>query len=164
MPYEAKNGLLDSIDEIGLVCGFRQLRRTTIERLTRHLTAYKLETNINTASRPVLYAFCTAEDDEEDEPESESIFELLHYKADDEIVNIIKKDSEYNDLLIDVTDSDLIKYLVDYSAFESTHFQVGIYGLVFNTETGTVLARARLRMDLLRERGKDIEVLYYRED
>jgi len=164
LPYDAKNGLLDSIDEIGLVCGFRRLRRTTIERLTRHLTAYKLETNINTATQPVLYAFCTAEDDEEDEPESESIFELLHYKADDEIVNIIKKDSDYNDLLLDVTDSDLVKYLVEHSGFESTHFQVGIYGLVFNTETGTVLARARLRMDLRRERDKDIEVLYYRED
>jgi hypothetical protein len=47
----------------------------------------------------------------------------------------------------------------------SDHFRVGVYGLVFNTESGTVLARARLQMDLKKKgTGGEFDVLYYRED
>jgi len=164
LPYEAKNGLLDSIDEIGLVCGFRQLPRTTIKRLTRHLTAYDLETNINTATHPVLHAFCAAEDGDKDETKSEEIYQKLHFEADQESIAIITKESEYGTIL-ETLDDALIRRLKKYTAFASTHFQVGVYGLVYNTETGTVLARARLQMDLLRKASdKQLELLYYRED
>ena len=44
-------------------------------------------------------------------------------------------------------------------------FRVGIYGLVYNTENATVLARARLQMDLKQKgTGNEFDVLYYRED
>jgi len=153
LPYEAKNGLLDSIDEIGLVCGFRQLPRTTIERLTRHLTAYDLETNINTATYPVLHALCAAEEGDEDEAVSEGIFQTLHFSADDESIDkiIITDKNAYTTVLADFERS-LRTYLKKHTAFASDHFRVGVYGLVYNTESATVLARARLQMDL-KKRG-----------
>jgi len=166
LPYEAKNGLLDSADEIGLVCGFRQLPRTTIERLTRHLTAYELETNINTATHPVLHALCASSQYSigVSETESEEFFELLHYDADQESIQIIARDSDY-DALLGGVDSDLARDLKNHTGFASDHFRVGVYGLVYNTENGTVLARARLQMDLKKQQGKsEFDVLYYRED
>jgi hypothetical protein len=166
LPYEAKNGLLDSIDEIGLVCGFRQLPRTTIERLTRHLTAYDLYTNINTATHPVLHALCAAKDGDKDETQSEKIFELLHYDADEELVEILQDRTKYGGILsMEITDTDLIGYLQQHTDVKSDHFRVGVYGMVYNTETGTVLARARLQMDLKKKgTGNEFDVLYYRED
>ena len=165
LPYEAKNGLLDSIDEIGLVCGFRQLPRTTIERLTRHLTAYDLETNINTATHPVLHALCAAKSGLENDEEAEKIFPLLHYDAIEEDNPVIEVEAHYRDILENDLEKELIDYLKQHTAFASTHFRVGIYGLVFNTESGTVLARARLQMDLRqRGTGNEFDVLYYRED
>ncbi len=166
LPYEAKNGLLDSVDEIGLVCGFRQLPHTTIERLTRHLTSYALDTNINTATHPVLHAFCAAASDEPNETDSAKIFQALHYNADEESMpEIIRQKSDYASLLGNIADSDLIRVLRESTVFASTHFRVGIYGLVYNTETGTVLARAKVLMDLARRNtGGDFDVLYYRED
>ena len=130
------------------------------------MTAYDLDTNINTATHPVLHAFCAAASGEQNEPESAKIFQLLHYNADEEsIPDIIKGKSDYASLLGNVADSALIKDLRDSTAFASTHFRVGIYGLVYNTETGTVLARARVQMDLARGKtGSDFDVLYYRED
>jgi len=166
LPYEAKNGQLDSIDEIALVCGFRQLPRTTIERLTRHLTAYDLETNINTATHPVLHALCASypAGNGENETESEEFFELLHYDVDQESIEIITVDGDYDTLLGGV-DSGLALYLKNHTGFASDHFRVGVYGLVYNTESGTVLARARLQMDLKKQQGKsEFDVLYYRED
>jgi len=166
LPYEAKNGLLDSVDEIALVCGFRQLPRTTIERLTRHLTAYNLETNINTATHPVLHAFCAAEEGDEDEAVSEGIFQTLHFSADDESIDkiIITDKNAYTTVLADFERS-LRTYLKTHTAFASDHFRVGVYGLVYNTENATVLSRARLQMDLKKEgRGGEFRVLYYRED
>jgi len=165
LPYEAKNGLLDSVDEIGLVCGFRQLPRTTIERLTRHLTAYDLETNINTATHPVLHAFCASPPygDGVNETESEEIFDLLHYDADQESIQIITGDGYYDTLLGGIG-SELARYLKDHTGFASDHFRVGVYGLVYNTQNATVLARARLQMDLKKKTGGEFDVLYYRED
>jgi hypothetical protein len=165
LPYEAKSGLLDSIDEIGLVCGFRQLPRTTIERLTRHLTAYDLETNINTATHPVLHAFCAAKDGDKDEDVSQNIFYELHVSADEDAANIpvITNDGAYGTVLANY-DNTLITYLKTHTAVASTHFRVAIYGLVMNFDTGTDLARSRLQMDLLRTAGNEITLLYYRED
>lgn len=164
LPYEAKNGLLDSIDEIGLVCGFRQLPRTAIERLTRHLTAYDLETNINTATHPVLHALCAANSRSENDEESKKVFPLLHYDADDPPPDFLKP-ADYNTLLNPVVGATLADYLEIHTGVASDHFRVGIYGLVYNTETGTVLARARLQMDLKEKgTGSEFDVLYYRED
>ena len=165
LPYEAKNGLLDSIDEIGLVCGFRQLPRTTIERLTRHLTAYDLDTNINTATHPVLHAFCAAKADSENDREAEKIFPLLHYEGDGEENPAIIDENNYEHRLQNDVSTELIQYLETHTAVKSDHFRVGVYGLVFNTENGTVLARARLQMDLKKKgTGGEFDVLYYRED
>jgi hypothetical protein len=166
LPYEAKNGLLDSIDEIGLICGFRQLPRTTIERLARHLTAYNLDTNINTATHPVLHALCAAKSDSENEEESEKIFNLLHYDADEESISVLEKNKSYTGILAtEISDTDLIAHLQNHTVVASDHFRVGIYGLVYNTENATVLARARIQMDLKkRGTGGEFDVLYYRED
>lgn len=164
-PYEAKNGLLDSASEISLVCGFRQLPRTTIELLTRHLTAYDLETNINTATHPVLHAYCAAYHVAEDENDSEEIFQALHYGPDEETIDIITTKGNYNSILGNyVSDPLLVDYLERHAeGIRSTHFQVAIYGLVLSFETGTPLARARLQMDLHRD-GQNLTLLYYRED
>jgi hypothetical protein len=165
LPYEAKNGLLDSIDEIALVCGFRQLPRTTIERLTRHLTAYDLDTNINTATYPVLHALCAAKSGLANDEEARTIFGLLHYGADEENKPVIEGETNYEAILENDVGPDLISYLEQQTAVTSTVFRVGIYGLVYNTENGTVLARARLQMDLEQKgTGNEFNVLYYRED
>jgi type II secretory pathway component PulK len=161
LPYEAKGGMLDSIDEIGLVCGFRQMPRTTIERLTRHLTAYDLETNINTATHPVLHAFCAAFTEQTNDTNAEEIYEALHYSGD-EAPTIIQATGDYADELQNL-DGSLITLLRSDTAFASTVFRVGIYGVRYNTETGTVLARSRVQMDLLRNAAA-LTLLYYRED
>jgi hypothetical protein len=98
------------------------------------------------------------------ETESEEFFDLLHYDADQESIQIITGDRDYGTLLGGV-DSDLAGYLKDHTGFVSDHFRVGVYGLVYNTENATVLARARLQMDL-KKRGTtgEFDVLYYRED
>ncbi len=167
LPYEAKNGLLDSIDEIGLVCGFRQLPRPVIERLTRHLTAYNLKTNINTATLAVLHALCAAFFDNPGETDSAKIYQTLHFDADEERVEIIASAGDYTKYLgPEVSDARLITYLQENTGLTSNIFRVGIYGLVLNTETGTELARSRIQMDLARGTGGDVQfdVLYYRED
>jgi hypothetical protein len=164
LPYEAKNGLLDSIDEIGLVCGFRQLPRTTIERLTRHLTAYDLDTNINTATHPVLHAFCAADAGSENDQKAEKIFPRLHYSGDGEEIPTIVNESDYESRLQNEVGTGLMQYLEDHTAIKSDYFRVGVYGLVFNTENGTILARARLQMDLKKTSDNKFDVLYYRED
>jgi hypothetical protein len=163
LPYEAKNGMLDSIDEIGLVCGFRQMSRTTIEGLTRHLTTYELKTNINTATHPVLHAFCAPPPgDGENEEDSRRIYEALHSSGDEKAIDIIEGPGDYSDLLGNANvDPALVTPLKGSTGYKSSHFRLGIYGVLYNTETGTVLARSRVQMVLLRE---NFDVLYYRED
>jgi len=156
LPYEAKNGLLDSIEEIGLVCGFRQMTRPTIERLTRHLTAYELKTNINTATYAVLYAFMQNEED------ADEIYRGLHGTAEQEAVTILENETACRNLL-DGVGADKTLCNTDFG-LKSDHFRIGIYGVVFDTETGTVTARARLQMDLRQKQDKQLELLYYRED
>lgn len=168
LPYEAKNGMLDSIDEIGLVCGFRQMPRTTIEKLTRHMTAYDLTTNINTATIPVLNAICSQLEGTGtlNETYGVEIHQKLHPTADQESIEIIQGtsgDNSYSSLLLGI-DPDLISGLQTSTGVVSEYFRVGIYGLLFDTETGTVMARARLQMDLRRQKGQQLALLYYRED
>ena len=165
LPYQAKNGMLDSIDEIALVCGFRQMPRTTIERLTRHLTVYDLVTNINTATYPVLHAFCAAFLQDENETEAEKVYRALHPVADVVSMDVIRRPTDYRDILGGVgLNPGLIGHLQGSTVYVSSFFRVGIYGLVFDTETGAVRARSRLQMDLRRERGQQLGLLYYRED
>jgi Tfp pilus assembly protein PilX len=168
LPYEAKNGRLDSIDEIALVCGFRQMTRPTIDRLTRHLTAYDLVTNINTATIPVLNAFCSQIEGTLNETYGQEIYELLHPTADEESIEIVKGktgENSYRTILGATSASvDLIDGLANSTGVRSDYFRIGIYGAVFDTETGTVTARTRLQMDLFRKQEKQLELLYYRED
>ncbi len=165
LPYEAKNGRLDSADEIGLVCGFRQLPHPTIELLTRHLTAYDLETNINTASLPVLHALCAAppHGDGENEEYSRTVLELLHYGVDDTPPRVIEDGNGYDNALDQELGRDLIGQLKENTTFKSSHFRIGVYGVVLNLQTGSERARSRLQMDLFRE-GQNLTLLYYRED
>jgi type II secretory pathway component PulK len=169
LPYEAKNGLLDSIDEIGLACGFRQMPRSTIQRLTRHMTAYPLDTNINTASFPVLHAFCARELDDPGEIVSREIYEALHPVADQDAIDVIQDKKSVATFLGDRgVDQTLARRLEDSMGVQSTHFRIGIYGVVYDTETGTERARSRLQMDLQRAQGqtqgRTLALLYYRED
>jgi len=169
LPYEAKNGRLDSIDEIALVCGFRRLPRPTIDRLTRHLTAYDLVTNINTASIPVLNAFCSEIEGTLNETFGPEIYGVLHPTADEESIEIIKGksgDNSYRTILGGATSAsqNLIDGLANSTGIHSDHFRIGIYGVVLDTEAGTVTARTRLQMDLFRKQDKQLELLYYRED
>jgi type II secretory pathway component PulK len=161
LPYEAKNGLLDSIDEIGLVCGFRQMARPTIERLTRNLTAYKLQTNINTATYAVLVAFT------EDEGAANDIYRELHGTAEQQAITMLENAAACRELLQDYPQVDQTLCSIGNErsfGLTSDHFRIGIYGVVFDTETGTVTARTRLQMDLKRGQDKKLNLLYYRED
>jgi hypothetical protein len=161
LPYEAKNGLLDSIDEIGLVCGFRQMARPTIERLTRNLTAYQLQTNINTATYAVLVAFT------EDAEAAGDIYRELHGTAEQQAVTILENAAACRELLQNYPQVDqTLCNTGNERSFDLTsdHFRIGIYGVVFDTETGTVEARTRLQMDLKRGQDRKLDLLYYRED
>ncbi len=166
LPYEAKNGRLDSASEIGLVCGFRQLPSSTIELLTRHLTAYNLETNINTATLPVLHALCAAppEGDGVNEEFSQQVLELLHYDSEDTVPTVIENATDYDNPLADAgLGSGLIGQLEDNTGIQSSYFQIAVYGVVTNMNTMTDLARSRLQMDLQRD-GQNLILHYYRED
>jgi type II secretory pathway component PulK len=169
LPYEAKNGMLDSIDEIGLVCGFRQMTRTTIEKLTRNLTAYDLVTNINTATIPVLNALCSQLEGTGtlNETYGVEIYQQLHPAADQESIEIIQSTSgnnnSYDSILVGIN-PDVVSGLKSSTGFHSEYFRIGVYGLLFDTETGTVMARARLLVDLRRPAGQQLALLYYRED
>jgi type II secretory pathway component PulK len=160
LPYEAKNGLFDSIDEIALVCGFRQMTRPTIERLARNLTTYDLKTNINTATYAVLVAFTQNEED------ADEIYRELHATAEEESVIILEDVPACRTLLGDVGGEPKLCNASNEDGFglTSNHFRIGIYGVVLDTETGTVTARARLQMDLLQKQGNQLDLLYYRED
>jgi hypothetical protein len=137
-----------------------------IERLARHLTAYNLTTNINTATLPVLHALCAAKLGNPGETDSGNIYRILHFDADEETLQIIGSSQDYTNLLgPEVSGPELITHLQENTGFASSIFRVGIYGLVFNTETGTELARSRIQMDLARRTGDvQFDVLYYRED
>jgi len=129
------------------------------------MTAYEVETNINTATLSVLHAFCAELlGGEPTETDSEKIYRELHPPAEDESTEIIEDETAYETLLEGVVSDELIDNLEKSTGVKSDHFRIGIYGVVLNTETGTVTARTRLQMDLFRKQDKQLELLYYRED
>lgn len=171
LPYTTKNGLFDSTDEIALVCGFRQMKRHVIEELARNLTVYRLETNVNTATLPVLNAFLAQLSDTGDPvfPESEEVYDWLHPTEEQVPVDdhVIQNDSDYTDILRNfISDPNLPTQLAAQTGTRSNYFRVGISGLVINPETGTVEANARVIMvmtPLQPDQGIGFDPVYYRE-
>ena len=135
------------------------MTRTTIEKLTRNLTAYDLKTNINTATIPVLNAFCSQLEGTGtlNETYGVEIYQQLHPAADQESIEIIQSTSgnnnSYDSILVGIN-PDVVSGLKSSTGFHSEYFRIGVYGLLFDTETGTVMARARLQVDLRRQAGQ----------
>jgi hypothetical protein len=147
LPYAAKNGRMDSMEEIALVCGFRHMPRTVIDELGRNLTVFNLTTNVNTATRPVLYAFCTQILQADGGNDSEAIYLRLHPHDDEIPDSVITGSSFYQTILGDAGVSpDVITGLQTDTTFRSEYFRVGITGVVINTETGSVDANAGVAM------------------
>lgn len=172
-PYLAKNGLLDSSEEIALVCGFRQMPRKAIHKLLRHLTAYSLQTNINTATLAVLHAFCAQAyaipggPGNPDETDSERIYENLHPEGADSSPVAIQNTSEFDAVLKDWVSSPQVAQKLKISmGVKSTCFRIGFFGLVRDPETGSEEARAKVEMvlDQAQASVEGPKLLYYRED
>ncbi len=172
-PYLAKNGLLDSSEEIALVCGFRQMSRTTIQRLLQHLTAYSVQTNINTATLPVLHAFCAQAyappggAGNPDETDSERIYANLHPEGTDQAPVALQNMAEFDSVLRDwVSVPAVAQNLKKSTGVKSTCFRLGFFGLVRDPESGSEEARARVEMVLDQVQGtlQGVKLLYYRED
>lgn len=154
LPYTSKNAPMDSIEELALVCGFRTLPREIILRLAEHLTVYPVTTNIHTATREVLYAFLAAAGRNDD-----SLYDRLH-------------DPQIQDANLRCADilgqADLCTQgsLGD----QSTIFQVDVYGVTIDPETGRELAKRRIREVIASGGattmggGTGLQPLYYRED
>lgn len=172
-PYLAKNGLLDSSEEIALVCGFRQMPRKAIHKLLRHLTAYSLQTNINTATLAVLHAFCAQAyaspggPGNPDETDSERIYENLHPEGSNSNPVAIKNTAEFDTVLKNWVSSPQVAQKLKISmTVKSTCFRIGFFGLVRDPETGSEEARARVEMVLEQAHAgpQGPRLLYYRED
>jgi hypothetical protein len=172
-PYLAKNGLLDSSEEIAMVCGFRQMPRKAIHKLLRHLTAYSLQTNINTATLAVLHAFCAQAYaapgglGNPDETDSERIYANLHPAGTDSSPVAIQNIAEFDAVLKDwVSSPQVAQKLKTSMGVKSTCFRLGFFGLVRDPETGSEEARARVEMvlDQAQSSLQGPKLLYYRED
>jgi len=171
LPYAAKNGMMDSVDEIALVCGFRNMPRTVIDELGRNLTNFNLTTNINTATRPVLHAFCSQILQSDGGECAESIYLSLH--PHDGVIpdSVITDSSSYQTVLGGAGVSpDVITGLQADTTFRSDYFRVGITGVVINTETGSVDANAGVTM-VVQQGGRQapgapsggLRLYYYRQ-
>ncbi|MEW6441487.1 MAG: hypothetical protein AB1640_11180 [bacterium] len=167
-PYLAKNGLLDSVEEIAQVCGFRQMAKNTIQKLTQHLTVYPVETNINTATLPVLHAFCALADENAQEAVSEQLYNSLHSATTDTVPPAFEsKQSIADDPSGLIANGEVAKELKDHLEVKSDCFRVALYGLVRDPETGLEEARARVEMVLnvqAQNPSGGLGLLYYRED
>ena len=141
--------------------------RHVIERLSRHLTVYDIKkTNINTATIPVLHAFCARGTTVSDKTMSEDIYEYLH-ETDTDILasNVIKSTNDTQGVLekIDIEDG-VIQILKKELGVQSDIFHVGIYVALYDTETGVVQANSRVQMIYSRQsQHKNNPLLYYRE-
>ncbi len=170
LPYLAKNGMMDSVDEIALVCGFRQMPRHAIEELGRNLTVYDLKTNINTATRPVLYAFCEPLEPGDGERCAAEIHGLLHPYEDELLLEptVITSEGDYPGVLAQMgLTYSVIAGLRTATVFRSDHFRIGIKGLVINVGTGSVDAVAGVTMVVGRGAAGEaggLRLYYYRED
>jgi len=174
-PYSAKNGRLDSVDEIALVCGFRQMPRNTIQKLLQHLTVYPVVTNINTATLPVLHAFCSqaysqgeGDPGNPQETDSEKIYETLHPGTPDTTPIAIEGSAGFTDILKDTLGigEKVVQNLQRDMNFQSNCFRISFYGLVRDPETGSEGARARIELVVDQKQGtaQGSNLLYYRED
>jgi len=174
LPYTAKNGMMDSMDELALVCGFRQIPQNVIDELGRNLTIYNLTTNINTATKPVLRAFCSQILNADGTTDAEEIYLRLHPFDDTFPDSIISQDTVagYQSVLGSVISSDdLIQGLQDDTGIVSDFFRVGITGVVINTGTGAVDANAGVTMVVQRGGAQTpggqvqggLRMFYYRE-
>ena len=168
-PYSAKNGMLDSADEIALVCGFRRMPRNTIQKLLQHLTVYEAKTNINTATLAVLHAFCAQaySGDNIQETDSETIYQYLHPATLDTTPPGL--DGSTFDITLGETVGiapEVVRYLKMSMQTQSNYFRIGFYGLVRDPETGSEDARARIEMVVDQAQGtaQGLRLLYYRED
>jgi len=173
-PYSAKNGMLDSADEIALVCGFRRMPRNTIQKLLQHLTVYVTETNINTATLAVLHAFCaraygsgSGYPGNPQETDSETIYQYLHPATLDTTPPGLDG-STFDITLRDTVGiaQEVVRYLKMSMQTQSNYFRIGFYGLVRDPETGSEDARARIEMVVDQAQGtaQGLRLLYYRED
>lgn len=172
-PYLAKNGLLDSSEEIALVCGFRQMARSTIQRLLQHLTAYSVQTNINTATLPVLHAFCAQAyappggTGNPDESDSERIYGNLHPEGMNQTPAALQNMADFDTVLRDwVSMPAVAQSLKKSMGVKSTCFRLGFFGVVRDSESGSEEARARVEMvlDQFQSTMQGVKLLYYRED
>ena len=169
LAYSAKNGLLDSAEEIALVCGFRYMPRPVIEELCRHLTAFNLKTNINTATKPVLRALVEHLDGTE--KDSQEIYELLHPVELPEDPtgalageHLIQQENDYTQWLQDhALDGALLgKGLGTATGIRSDYFRVGVSGVVLDPESGSLEAESRIVVVLSQQAPGGMA--YYRED
>jgi hypothetical protein len=159
--------MLDSADEIALVCGFRRMPRNTIQKLLQHLTVYPVETNIYTATLAVLHAFCAqGAGGNIQETDSETIYEYLHPATLDTTPPAI--DGSIFDTLREngIGGKEVVEYLKMSMKTQSNCFRIGFYGLVRDPETGSEDARARIEMVVDQAQGtaQGLRLLYYRED
>jgi len=151
-PYQAKNGRMDSVDELALVCGFRQMPRSTIDEIGRNLTVYPIaKTNINTATLPVLYAFCSQIESLTPD-DAEAIYERLHPQGEELPTSVVDDDQGFQDIFEGEFSwgQDQWDALKQTMTYKSDIFRLGIAGVVVNTTTGSVDANSRVNMVLPR--------------
>jgi hypothetical protein len=159
LPYVAKNRPMDSIEELSQICGFRQLPHTVILKLAEHITVYLVKTNINTATKEVLHAFYAEMTRQANEEDSANIYKKLHPSSEEEAPQPIKNTNEYGNVIADNT---IIAEFRNQTDIKSTIFQVDVYGVTVDPESGKEQARKRIRMIILRDAG--LQPIYYRED
>lgn len=163
LPYSAKSGRLDSTEEIALVCGFRQMPRHLIEELGRHLTAYNLKTNVNTATMPVLCALIAHLNGTEDD--CRKLHEQLHplEAPDTPDDHLIQTENDYTNFLLNIgVDPALGPGLGRATGIRSDIFRVGVAGVVLDPESGSLEAESRIVIVL----NPQVQggLAYYRED
>jgi len=166
LPYVTKNGRLDSVDEIGLICGFRQMPRGTIDMLARYLTIYNVATNINTASLSVIKALFYAASTASPDDQAQDAYIELHGDGDEGqptpvTANLGKWLQQWG--ITSAADKNNITVQSDY-------FQVGVYGVLYDMETMTEQARSKVQAVIHRPAGTagqpaaNVQMIYYRED
>ncbi len=156
LPYTTKNAAMDSIGELALVCGFRTLPHEIILRLAEHLTIYPITTNFHTATREVLNAFLEAANSPQPE-----LYDRLH-----------DPESPYSFGCRETFPNqppDFCNPTMGGFGETSSIFQIDVYGVTVDPESGSELARRRIREVIGTGAGAPggstgLTPLYYRED
>lgn len=171
LPYLAKNGLLDSADEIAHICGFRHRDPQVIARLTRYLTAYELNTNINLASRPVILALLSEAGSPSAEDDANEIYNELHNTAAGNQPQLIRTAIRNELQARSASGAGLENSVDDHVGVLSNYFRLGAYGVVYDPDTGKERARS-LVVAIYHNAaagggpnpGNQLRKVYYRED